>query len=188
MITMSGLPQKYAKLSKYLSYILRHEPEKAGLDLDREGFADIDAVLEALEDTEHLWSSIEDIEYLIDNSDKRRFEIKNGKIRALYGHSICVKIDKDEKPPVKLYHGTSPDSLPSILEDGLKPMGRQYVHLSISKKEALEVGKRHHPDPLILEVDSLAAWKNDIDFYDRGDVYLAKEIPPQYLDSIDNPG
>lgn len=180
-----SLTDRYTGLSKYLSYVLRHHPEEANLELDEEGFAELEDVLDALEHTEHSWATREAIETLIENSEKRRFEIRGERIRALYGHSIGVEIDQAEKPPKKLYHGTSPHSLSSIMEDGLKPMDRQYVHLSLSEEEAIEVGKRHHPEPKILEIDALSAWEDGIKFYKRGDLYLSESIPPKYLRSKD---
>jgi len=178
---MSSLSNKYKALSKNLSYLLRHHPEDGDLKIDKRGFADLEAVIDSLKNTKHSWASREEIEELIEKSDKKRFEIVGGKIRALYGHSIDVEIKKKEEPPDELYHGTSPDSLDSIFDEGLKPMGRQYVHLSISVEEAEEVGKRHHPDPVILEIDSLRAWEDGIDFYKRGDLFLSEDISPEYI-------
>ncbi|MFW5928386.1 MAG: RNA 2'-phosphotransferase, partial [Thermoplasmatota archaeon] len=139
---MADLPKKYRKLSKHLSYILRHHPEEAGLELDELGFTDLNKLLDCLEGKKYSWADKEDIEYLIKKSEKDRFEIDSDKIRALYGYSIDVEIKDPAEPPSLLYHGTSPRSLDSILEEGLKPMNRQYVHLSISKEEAYKVGKR----------------------------------------------
>ncbi|MEF8836050.1 MAG: RNA 2'-phosphotransferase [Candidatus Thermoplasmatota archaeon] len=182
---MSDLSERYKGLSKHLSYLLRHHPEDGNLTIDDHGFVDLEAVLDSLNSTKHSWASREDIEYLIENSDKKRFEVVGGKVRALYGHSIDVKIEQKKEPPERLYHGTSPDSLSSIFDEGLKPMGRQYVHLSLSKVEGVEVGKRHHPEPVILEIDSLEAWEDGIDFYKRGDLYLSERIPPEYVRVID---
>jgi len=182
---MSDLSRRYRELSKHLSYLLRHHPEKGELAIDNKGFAELDKVLDSLDATKHSWASKKDIEFLIENSSKKRFEIKNGKIRALYGHSIDVEIKQSEKPPVKLYHGTSPNALSSILDEGLKPMGRKYVHLSISKEEAIEVGKRHHPEPVLLKIDSSKAWKDGIEFFRRGDLYLTEYIPSKYINTDD---
>ncbi len=179
---MADISSKYKNLSKYLSYVLRHHPEEADLSLDERGFTDLKDVLNALERTKHSWASKDDIRYLIKNSEKKRFELIDGKIRALYGHSIDVNIEKETKPPETLYHGTSPNSISSIFEESLKPMGRQYVHLSRTKEEARSVGKRHHPDPSILKIDSLEAWEDGVDFYERGDLYLSESIPPEYLE------
>ncbi|MBS3781260.1 MAG: RNA 2'-phosphotransferase [Candidatus Thermoplasmatota archaeon] len=181
---MSDLSYKYRGLSKHLSYLLRHHPEDADLVLDKRGFTDLEAVIDSLKNTKHSWASREDIEYLIENSEKKRFEIKDDMIRALYGHSIEVDIEEREEPPDILYHGTSPDSLTSIFEEGLKPMGRQYVHLSISEQEAIEVGKRHHPEPVILEIDASSASEDGIAFYKRGDLYLSEHISPKYIKSF----
>ncbi|MFW6065157.1 MAG: RNA 2'-phosphotransferase, partial [Candidatus Natronoplasma sp.] len=168
-------------LSKHLSYLLRHHPGSGDLVLDDRGFVSLKSVLNSLEDTKHSWASREDIEELIKKNEEKRFEIVGGKIRALYGHSIDVRIEKKDEPPAELYHGTSPGSLNSILDEGLRPMGRQYVHLSTSVEEAFEVGKRHHPDPILLEIEALEAWEEDIDFYKRGDIYLSERIPSRYI-------
>jgi len=178
---MSKITEKYKKLSKYLSYILRHHPEKADLELDRKGFTRLDSLLGSLDNTKYSWAGKSDIEYLIKNSNKERFEIKSNKIRALYGHSVEVNIKDSTEPPTLLYHGTSPNSLDSILEEGLKSMNRQYVHLSKSKDEAYKVGKRHHNNPIILEIEAKSAWKEGIEFFEKPDVVLAKNIPPKYI-------
>ena len=178
---MSDLPEKYRKLSKYLSYLLRHHPEEAGLELDRMGFTYLDKLLQTLKDTKYSWADKDDIIFLIENSDKNRFEIQSNKIRALYGHSVAVEINDPTEPPNILYHGTSPRSLDSILNEGLKSMNRQYVHLSRSKKEAFHVGRRHHKNPIILKIDARSAWKDGIPFYERPDVFLTEMLPPQYI-------
>ncbi len=183
---MTELSSKYKDLSKYLSYILRHHPEEANLSVDDRGFTELEDVIDAVKKTKHSWASKEDILYLIEKSDKERFEIVNARIRALYGHSIDVDIEEGTEPPEKLYHGTSPDSISSIFEEGLKPMGRQYVHLSKSVEEAREVGKRHHPRPTIIKIDASSAWQDGIRFYDRGEIYLVEYIPPEYMDIIDD--
>ncbi len=175
------MEKKYVRLSKYLSYILRHNPASARITLDERGFADLDRVMEALESTRHRWAGKEAIEKLIAESEKQRFEIVKGKIRALYGHSVAVKVCRTYDPSGNLYHGTSPKALNTIREEGLKPMGRQFVHLSKTIDDAVTVGKRHHPHPVILIIDAVRA-SHDISFYERGDVVLAKEIPPGYIE------
>ena len=181
---MSDLRSKYRNLSKHLSYILRHNPEEADLELDRMGFTDLNELIQSLKRTKYSWADKDDIELLIKKSDKDRFEIRSNKIRALYGHSVDVEINDPKEPPSILYHGTSPRSLDLILEDGLKPMNRQYVHLSKSKQEAYNVGKRHCNDPVILKIEARSAWKNGIKFYERPDVFLVKSLPPKYIETI----
>ena len=145
-----------AKLSHILSYALRHNPLKYTLVLDKEGWTSIRELLIALSlhhDHHHSnrWLrhiEKQDLEEVIARSDKVRFEIKDNKIRALYGHSYSsfipfTKIQKiSSKPPDILYHGTSPYTAKNIMSEGLRPMNRQYVHLSTDKNTALQVGKR----------------------------------------------
>ena len=147
-----------AKLSHILSYALRHNPLKYNLVLDKEGWTSISELLTALSlrhDHHHSnrWLchiEKQNLEEMIARSDKVRFEIKDDKIRALYGHSSFssfiipfTKIQKiASKPPDILYHGTSPSAAKNIMSEGLRPMNRQYVHLSTDKNTALQVGKR----------------------------------------------
>ncbi|MFP3872741.1 MAG: RNA 2'-phosphotransferase [Candidatus Natronoplasma sp.] len=184
---MSSLPKKYRKLSKYLSYLLRHHPEEAELSINKYGFADLDEVLEALNETKHSWADKGDMEYLIENSDKTRFQIKDDRIRALYGHSIDVVVEEEmaEEPPKTLYHGTSPKVVEQILKEGIKSKNRQFVHLSKSEKEAYTVGRRHAEEPVILKIDASRAWEDGITFFERGDLFLVKYMPPGYVEVLD---
>lgn len=113
------MKEKYKRLSKYLSYLLRHHPEEGDLDLDQKGFAPLDEVLEALGDSKHFWADEDDIKKLQEIGGRKRFEIREGKIRALYGHSIEVDIEGKIEPEGHLYHGTSRDSVDMILKEGL---------------------------------------------------------------------
>src|SRR5713226_6194681 len=126
---MRSEPQS-KRLSKFLSLILRHEPERFGLQLDGDGsvpLADLLAVVRREREWERV--SEEQIREVVSTSDKQRFEITGSNIRARYGHSMPQRITYPEaEPPEILYHGTSPQSLPAIRTEGLKSMQRQYVH------------------------------------------------------------
>lgn len=116
---------KKVKISKFMSYILRHNPEKFGLKLDEQGFVEVDKFVSSVREKIPSLTK-ETIIEIIDSSPKRRFEIIGDKIRATYGHSIAVNLNLPEvEPPEVLYHGTPRNSLPGILKEGLKPMGRQ---------------------------------------------------------------
>jgi putative RNA 2'-phosphotransferase len=184
MKEQSSLPYEYIKLSKFLSFVLRHHPEQYNLELDDEGFTSLKELMKSIKSTRHSWAKLEDIEKLISEGEKKRFEIKGDKIRALYGHSVKVKIEDSFCPEDFLYHGTSPDILPEILADGLCPIGRQFVHLSKNKKTAYEVGLRHHPEPVILKIDAAGACKNGASFFDRGEVILSEKIPPEFIEPL----
>jgi putative RNA 2'-phosphotransferase len=182
---ISGVPDKYEKLSKFLSYVLRHHPEEYNIELDEKGFTPLKKLIESMMNTHVSWVKVEDIEKLISEGERKRFEIKGDKIRALYGHSIKVKTGKSFCPKGFLYHGTSPDLLPKISKNGLTPMGRQSVHLSTDKETAYAVGRRHHPEPVILEIDAVKACKEGVKFFDRGVVVLSKEIPPEFIKPLE---
>lgn len=119
-------------LSREISYALRHAPWEYELEMDGEGWVPVEQLLDALHRTEK-WSNIceADLNEMIKKSEKKRHELADGRIRAFYGHSIPMKILKEEKmPPDVLYHGTARRFLESINENGLLPQSRQYVHLS----------------------------------------------------------
>ena len=142
----------YTELSKEISYALRHAPWEYELELDENGWVSVDQLLNALRENSK-WENVteEDLRYIIENSDKKRHEISDGKIRAFYGHSIPQKIVKEAaEPPKILYHGTPVRFTESIMKSGLLPNKRQYVHLSADIDTALQVGKRRDDNPAIL--------------------------------------
>lgn len=176
------------RLSKKLSFWLRHKPEHGELTLSKEGWVPLSQVLEAFERQGDVLQRV-DLELLIRLDAKERFELEGDQVRARYGHSIVL----EEKPhpgtpPALLYHGTARRFLPKILESGLRPMKRQFVHLSPSKKIAREVGSRRDQTPAILEIAAHAAHQAGIQFYPRGKgVWLSDPIPAKYLTVVDAP-
>ena len=134
---------KNSELSKEVSYALRHAPWKYELEMDKNGWVEVNQLLDALHRDEK-WKDIQlsDLIEMIETSDKKRHEIVDGKIRAYYGHSIPMHIKKEkQQPPNELFHGTARRFLENIENNGLLPMSRQYVHLSIDIETAFQVGK-----------------------------------------------
>lgn len=175
-------------ISKKISYALRHHPEEYRLKPDSVGSVPLDSLIRAL-NAKHKFDipvTEDDIREIIISSEKRRFEIYGGRIRATYGHSFPVKIKYDEViPPDVLYHGTSHDAARKIEKEGLKPMDRQYVHLSTDIPRAVEVGKRRDKDPVIFKIDAARAVADGLRFYYAADrTYLADEVPPEYLEIV----
>ncbi|TFG15426.1 MAG: RNA 2'-phosphotransferase [Promethearchaeota archaeon] len=181
----------YTRISKFLSYILRHHPEKFGIELDAKGYTNLDTIVNLVKVRFPKQKINEDtIKDIIKTSDKRRFEIVENKIRAFYGHSFQnkIKMEKVEFIPEVLFHGTNLRAFETIKKEGLKRKKRQYVHLSESVETAYSVGKRRTNSPLILMIDSNRAIKDGIKFYKSGDMYLADYIPPKYISlHIKNP-
>ncbi len=172
------------KLSKEVSYALRHAPWEYELEMDEKGRVPVEQLLDALH-REEKWKDVDeaDLTEIIEKSEKKRFEIKDGMIRAFYGHSIPMKIQKEEKmPPDILYHGTARRFMQSIMENGLLPQNRQYVHLSEDVETAESVGKRHDDKPCILIIDAKKAWEEGIKFYVGNEkVWLADTVPGKYI-------
>lgn len=123
------------------------------------------------------------IREIMHDSDKERFEIKNGRICALYGHSVPGIIKRKKAvPPDILYHGTAHRFLKSIFKEGLLPMGRQYVHLSTDIPMARSVGKRRDVHPAILQIDAKKAHAAGIAFYIGNDeVWLCDHLPSRFF-------
>lgn len=174
----------YLKLSKEVSYALRHAPWEYELELDENGWVNINQLILSFNDSED-WQGLNecDLYEMVERSEKKRHEISNGKIRAIYGHSIPQKILKEPKlPPEILYHGTAQRFITSIKEKGLTPQNRQYVHLSVDIETAYQVGKRRDSEPVILKISALEAWNEGINFYcGNQKVWLADLVPNKYI-------
>lgn len=198
----SDVKRKQESLSKLISHALRHEPDKYGLELDTEGWVEMENLIQTLRQKDSGWQSLRyyDVLRMIDASEKKRHEVKTQRIgpeykntyrwfiRAKYGHSIEGNIYQEKiEPPEILYHGTTDTALEDILIDGLKPMGRQYVHLSGEIGEAIRVGKRRQESPRILKVNASQAFKNNVNFYRGNDkIWLSDEIAPEYIELLED--
>ena len=177
----------YISLSKTIAYALRHNPLEFNLRLDSDGFADLFILLESLKkDNRFKDISLDDIKKVVENDDKGRYLLVDNKIKAFSGHSIKEHINQEEIiPPSILYHGTSPFSVFGIMNSGLLPMKRQYVHLSGDLDTAYSVGLRKHDNPVILVIDTVEAMKNGVKFYaTNNNSYLASSIPSLFIKEL----
>lgn len=168
-----------------MSYILRHHPEDFDLEIKADGSVSVNALLNALS-KKFPDITLQDIEKIVKGDKKGRFSfLEEGKsIRANYGHSIeGVNPEyKAVKPPEFLYHGTTRKAKDKILKEGLKPMGRNYTHLSINKKEAIKVGKRRDKKPVVFKIKAREAYEDGKDFYKTAkEIYLTDMVPPVYI-------
>lgn len=173
-------------ISKLMSLILRHDPSRFGLTLDAEGFVPLVDVLAAVR-TQLPGSATEDIVAVVETveRDKQRFSIVDDEIRANYGHSIAERIAQTAaEPPPLLLHGTHVDALATILREGLRPMRRQYVHLTPNADLARRVGRRHGK-ALLIEVDASGAHAAGIVFYRANEnFWLVDSLPARFLRHI----
>jgi putative RNA 2'-phosphotransferase len=180
------MPKSLNELSKVVSHALRHEPWLYELELDDEGWVATGSLLSALRPLKEGWADLveADLTEMIAQSEKKRHEIADGRIRALYGHSVAEKLLKQPaEPPETLYHGTAWKTVDAIKANGLLPMGRQYVHLSVDVLTAEAVALRKSRDFVILTVDAGAASKGGNAFYRGNDlVWLADSVPPAFIE------
>lgn len=176
---------QHKKISKFLSYILRHKPEAIGLTLDEQGWANIDELISKANDSGEISALNRGLlQEVVDTSDKKRFIIsEDGQcIRANQGHSINVDLQlKPVTPPEFLYHGTATRFLDSILKEGLKPQQRQHVHLSTDVETATAVGQRYGK-PVILKIKALLMHEQGFVFYrSENGIWLTASIPNSYI-------
>ena len=189
------------RLSKYLSGALRHFPDDAGLTLGPAGWTSREALVESVE-SQYDWAGDVEVSAVVATDPKGRFERRvsedGDRIRAAYGHSVDVDLDADcgggnggdadnGAVPGTLYHGTAPRHLDAIREEGLRPMARQFVHLSGSRESARAVGQRHADDPVVLAVDVRGLAAAGFDVRKRGrDTYTVERVPPRFLTAPPN--
>lgn len=147
------------RLSKTLSYALRHNPAQFGFTLSPDGSVTLSDLLRSpkLRNARPKGQSddafLAQVHDMVAAQEKQRLQILERPdgtkaIRANYGHSTHIKTvmpltQENKEPPKWLLHGTSSASFTSILRQGLLPMGRQAVHATESKEAALEVARRH---------------------------------------------
>ena len=170
---------KLSKISKQLSYLLRHDSED--LSMDKYGYVPVDDILTKVSIT------LDELNSIVEDDNKNRFNIKDNKICARQGHTLNVKIEKYViKNPKVYYHGTSKDNLKSILKYGLKSMQRQYVHLSddinTAKNVGLRYAKKNH-NLVILKVDGFRMKVDGFILYkSTNDVILTEKVLPKYIE------
>lgn len=175
---------KLAETSKFLSYVLRHEPHTIGLQLDIEGWGSISALIEGA--ARHGRSiDLKLIEQVVATNGKKRFELSADamRIRAVQGHSTASvnRSFEPKQPPDVLFHGTASRFLDSILRDGLKPGSRHYVHLCADEQTARAVGQRYG-SPVVLVVDTHRMHQGGFVFHQaENGVWLTAAVDPQFL-------
>lgn len=176
--------------SKFLSFVLRHEPQAVGITLDSEGWADVEALIAGANQSGKPLSR-ELIQQVVDTSDKKRFSLSEDgqRIRAAQGHSTnTVAITYPERePPEFLYHGTATRFLESIRKEGLKPGERQYVHLSEDEQTAISVGQRYGK-PVVLKIEALRMHQQGFKFFQaENGVWLTSHVPSGFMKSESAP-
>lgn len=171
------------RTSKFLSLILRHEPEKVGITLDPAGWVDVNDLLQAVARHGRPLSH-DQLQLVVANNNKKRFAFSDdgAQIRANQGHSVEVDLQYAPlTPPETLYHGTATRFLDSIRQHGLQKMDRHDVHLSAETKVTLQVGGRHGKPVLLLIRAGDMHRAGRIFRCSSNGVWLVAEVPPQFI-------
>lgn len=146
----------------------------------------------------------EQIQCIVDTNDKKRFTLEidrdTGKLKicANQGHSLQVE-DLDLKPitdassyPV-VVHGTNERCFGKILQEGLKPMGRNHVHFAPGEpgEDGVISGMRNSCT-VVIYLNLQKAMQDGLKFYlSANNVILCSGnkdgvIPPGYFDKVKN--
>jgi len=175
-------------ISRIITGILRHFPEKFGVQLDEKGWAKIDDITEGIKNKERKfrWLKAQHVESFILTDPKGRFQMDpmERKVRAVYGHSISVDLSDLPKDniPDKLFYAIVPEEEEFITEIGIKPGERKWVHLSKSYEEAYIAGRHRSEDPLVLEINAKDAIENGVEIHRATKtIYISKDIPPAFI-------
>jgi putative RNA 2'-phosphotransferase len=175
--------KELTEISKFLSFVLRHNPRAIGISLDPEGWVLIDVLLQASAKAKHSITR-EQLEEVVATNDKKRFSISpDGRsIRANQGHSVEVDLNLEPvEPPELLYHGTVERFLDSIRQKGLVRGARQHVHLSADRETAIRVGQRRGR-PVVLVIEAGRMHREGCRFYlSENKVWLTDAVPPEFL-------
>jgi len=175
--------QKLKKTSKFLSLLLRHQPELLNLQLEEGGWTDTKTLIQKINKKNDNFT-FQELEYVVENNDKQRFGFNEDKtkIRANQGHSTKVEMNYQPiTPPSVLYHGTATKNVESILKNGILKGARQYIHLSTDLETAQKVGSRHGK-PYIFKIETLKMQEAGIQFYcSENGVWLVDFIPKEFL-------
>ena len=172
-------------LGRTMAGVLRHFPDRYGLEMDANGWIDLHDFLTALTIRNKRFRFLKPnhVLGLIQTDPKGRYEFRDGKIRATYGHSLDVDLDlPTENIPDVLFYPTSEEELSVLLGAGLRPSDRKMVHLSGTFHAAVEAGRVRIQVPVIVEIDAKSARTSGIVIKKAGKtVYLTTEVPPEFL-------
>ncbi len=183
--------EELAALSRILAGVLRHFPEKFDLDMDLNGWVDVRdlaASIKARKRSLH-WLRPHHLKAIAETDEKGRYQVRDNMIRATYGHSVDVDLDhpSDDVPP-SLYYPATQEEVDMLLENGITPTDRRYVHLSRTFMDAYTAGVHRTEDPQILEVDAAAALLADVYIGRAGPtVFVARGIPPDFVSLATTP-
>ncbi|MBO9618788.1 MAG: RNA 2'-phosphotransferase [Niabella sp.] len=179
--------KQITSISKFLSLVLRHQPEIIDIELDQNGWTDVETLLEK-SNRYGIEIDKETLKHIVETNSKKRFAFNEAfdRIRASQGHSVEIELGyASQKPPEILFHGTGEKSVTSILDTGLEKQSRQQVHLSADLETAIKVGQRHGK-PFVFIVLAEQMFNDKFEFFvSENGVWLTDNVPTKYLKQND---
>jgi putative RNA 2'-phosphotransferase len=173
------------RIVRVLAFALRHQPLRYGVALDDAGFADLADLVVGIRFSHYDWATLdrEQIEDAIRGNDPGRFEIRDGRVRARYGHSVALGSPRVlQTPPDVLLHGTSADAVAAVLATGLLPMNRAFVHLTTNLAYAAQVVTAKGGG-VVMRVQSKVAATAGVEFFQANlHVWLVRSVPAYYIE------
>ncbi|KAM8732878.1 tRNA 2'-phosphotransferase 1 isoform 2-T2 [Acanthopagrus schlegelii] len=171
-----GGEDRDVRLSKSMSFALRHGASQMGLQMGTDGFLFVE---ELLAHPQFHSYTLEDVERVVATNDKQRFKLRSHpedgrlQIRASQGHTLQVK-DLELKPvlagssdcPAEAVHGSYLRNWSSIQQQGLNRMKRTHIHLApgLPGDDGVISGMRRDCD-LAVYIDVPKALADGIEFF-----------------------
>ena len=176
-------------LGRIMAGALRHFPDKIGIMVDGHGWVDISEFVESVgvSRSGFQWLRDHHVEAIALTDAKGRYQVDGGMIRATYGHTIDIRLDDLPLAEIdEFFYPVTEEEIDIILEGGLNPIDRKYVHLSGTMDKAIEAGRVRTEAPLILRIDGKTAREDGIKIYHAGkEVYVTDRIDAKYLSKVE---
>lgn len=175
------------QLSKYLSYLLRHNPEKLSLDMDIHGYVSVDQLINNINEEKNYTINKQILDDIVVSDDKKRYKYSQDGlyIKACQGHSLEWVIPEltYKKPPDILYHGTTENAYQKILKSGcISKMKRHAVHTQEEIEKAWKSARRWHLIPVVLQINAKAMYNDGYEFgVSDNDVWCIESVPVKYI-------
>jgi putative RNA 2'-phosphotransferase len=182
--------QELERIGRIMAGVLRHFPERFGLQMDGHGWVELRAFVDSVRQGKphYHWLRPHHIVAIVETDPKGRYQLDGGMIRATYAHSVEVNLDDlPDANTDELYFPCSEEELDILLEHGLKPTDRKKIHLSGTVEKAVGAGKARIENPIILSIDVAKMSKDGQKVKRAGKaVYIADLVEPKYLKRLEN--
>lgn len=179
-------------LSVYISYLLRHNPDAAGLHMDIHGWVDVQELIDGINAGGKYKISKESLERIVASDEKGRYRFNDNRtrIKACQGHSLeWIELELTYcEPPEFLYHGTTTQAMEKIMKSGaISRMKRHAVHMQAYEKPAWKSARRWHLTPVVLKIDAKRMYEAGAQFgVSENNVWCVESVPVEYICQIIN--